>query len=85
MFEEAAGQLQTAQIFPAYPYYEKGKNVVHKLLKEGYISESEYYELMGPELGKKALENNVFALHIGPGQVTFQSTVMKQFCKEVFA
>jgi hypothetical protein len=82
MFEEAANQLKSAEIFPDYANYEKGKRVVHELLKKESISEAKYYQIMGPKLGKEVLAHNVFALHFNSGQITFQSTVMKQFCKE---
>ena len=82
MFYDAELQLKTAEVLSGCRYYKDGAGIINELLKKGFISKKTYYDLVGIKIGDKLLETNVFAFHISSGEITFQSTVMKQFCEE---
>lgn len=78
----AEGQLQSAKILPGRRYYKEGAVILRELLKKGSISRSTYYNLVDADTGDKLLETNIFAFHFNSREITFQSTVIKQFCEE---
>jgi hypothetical protein len=55
------------------------------ILKEGYIPNEAYQELVECEIGEKLLEKNVFAYHFCSKRITFQPTLMKRFCEQKIA
>ena len=81
MFSSAEEQLKSAEILPEHRYHKDGAKVVRELLK-GSISRSTFYGLVGVDTGDKLLETNIFAFHFNSREITFQSTVMKRYCKE---
>jgi hypothetical protein len=69
-------------MLPKLRYHKQGAAVISKLLEKGSISEDDYIDLTGLDIGRKLLETNIFALRFRSGRVTFQSTVVKRFCEE---
>jgi hypothetical protein len=82
MFSDAASRLKAAEILPGRRCHKDGAVIIRELLKKGSMSDSTYYDLVDADIGDKLLEANVFAFHVNSRDVSFQSTVMKQFCKE---
>jgi hypothetical protein len=82
MFVNARSQLESAEILPGRGHHKTGAVILRELLKKGSISYSAYYNLAGADTGDKLLETNIFALHFNSQEITFQSTVMKQYCEE---
>ena len=48
---------------------------------KGTISRSTLHDLVGVDTRNKFLETNIFAFHIKSREITFQSTVMKQYLR----
>lgn len=84
MFRDAQSQLALAEILPHDRYHESGAMIIRELVKKGCISYDAYFDLVGREVGNRLLETNVFALHLDSSQITFQSTLMAQFCEQKF-
>jgi hypothetical protein len=82
MFAGIRTQLKDAEILPKFRHHKQGAAVISELLKKGSISQEEYIDLAGNEIGRKLLESNVFAFHFWTGRVTFQSTAVKRYCGE---
>jgi hypothetical protein len=82
MFSKAESQLESAQILRTGCYHKEGGVIVCELLKRGSISRRTFFDLVGRDTGNKLLETNIFAYHLNPQEITFQSTVMKRYCEE---
>ena len=82
MFNDARSQLNIAKILPHKDYHKEGGIIIHELLEKQTLSSETYFDLLGDEIGEKLLETNVFAYHFASNTVTFQSTMMAQFCKQ---
>jgi len=82
MFSKANIELEAASILPGDPYHKDGAVIIRELLKKGCISEDTYRGLIDVVIGEKLLETNVFAFHVNSGEISFQSTLIKQFCEE---
>jgi len=82
MFSDVKSGLEAASLLPGYPYHKDGGVIIRELLKKGCISEDTYRGLIDIVTGKKLLETNVFSSHIKAKEISFQSTLMKQFCEE---
>ncbi|RVD82970.1 uncharacterized protein DFL_007377 [Arthrobotrys flagrans] len=76
-------QLESAGLL--YGGHETGGTIIRKLLDEGSISYDDYIRLTGHQNGDALLERNVFAFHYISDRITFQSTIVQQFCKENLA
>ena len=79
MFATVHGQLVVAEILPKYRHHEVGVAVISLLLKKGSITEKEYTSLMGSEIGRKLLGENVFSFSYKNRLVSFRSTLMKRY------
>lgn len=82
-FARVKKQLDSAGLL--YDGHETGGTVIRKLLDEGSISYDDYIRLIGYKNGDVLLERNVFAVHYISDRITFQSTIVQQFCKENLA
>ena len=82
MFNNAKNQLNIAKILPYESYHKEGAIIIRELLEKGSISKEKYFDLLGYEVGRKLLESNAFAYHFASKTVTFQSTIIVQFCKK---
>jgi hypothetical protein len=85
MFNNVESQLDIAEILPHKAYHKEGAIIIRELLEKESISKQTYFDLLGDEVGRKLLGKNVFAYHFASKTVTFQSTVVAQFCKEYSA
>lgn len=81
-FADARRKLSNAKILqPGQAYHEHGKRVVRLLLQHGCISEEVYFAAAGREVGMRMLDGNVFELDLDSREISFTSTVMREFCK----
>ena len=82
MFSDAKSELKAASILRGGRYHKDGGVIIRELLKKGCIPEDTYRDLIDTETGEKLLETNVFAFHVNSREISFQSTLMKQYCEE---
>ena len=83
MLTEAAARLSMAKIYPdSRLYHKEGARVISALLGKGSLSEKEYYDLTGDDIGETLLKANVFAFHFSTRRVTFQSALIMRWCEE---
>ena len=82
MFTDAKDQLKTAYILRGDRYHKDGAVIIRELLKKGCIPEDTYRDLIDVRTGEELLGTNVFAFHVNSGEISFQSTLIKQFCEE---
>ena len=86
LLNEAKGQLKIAGMLPQGKFYKQGKAVISRLLREGAISDSTYWAIVGnEEIGEEMLQKNVFSHHFYADIITFQSTPMQQYCEQQFS
>ncbi|KAI9770608.1 MAG: hypothetical protein M1840_003200 [Geoglossum simile] len=82
LLNEAKHQLRIAGMLPRGECYKQGKVVIGNLLKEGTISDDTYWAVVGDnKIGEKMLQKKVFSHHFYADNITFQSTLMKQYCE----
>jgi len=79
---DARGQLKVAQASPNMRYHREAAKVIRALLEKGSISDKEYNNLVGPTVGRKLLEKNVFSFHTNDSKVVFQSVEVARYCKQ---
>lgn len=82
-FREAEEELEISGILGAdQPYHKEGKRVIHELLLKGSIPEGDYFGIAGKDIGMTMLDGNVFVLDPDCRLLSFQSTVMREYCKQ---
>jgi hypothetical protein len=80
LLHEAKGQLRAAEMLPRGKFYKQERVIISKLLKKNTISDYTFWALVEDnEIGEKILQKNVFSYHFYADNVTFQSTLMKQY------
>jgi hypothetical protein len=78
----ASSELKAAGMLPRDEFYKQRKVIISKLLKENAIPYHAYRAVVGDnEIGKKMLQRNVFSHHFYANNITFQSTLVKQYCE----
>lgn len=85
-FADAKEELVITGILGAdRPYYKEGREVIKQLLLKGFISEHDYFKIAGKNVGMSMLDGNVFALDIDCHVISFQSVVMREYCRQELA
>lgn len=68
---------------PEGKFYEQGKAIISRLLKEGAISNRTYWDIVeNEEIGEEMLQRNVFSHHFDADCITFQSTPIQRYCEQ---
>jgi hypothetical protein len=70
-------------MLPKGKFYDQGKAIISRLLREGAISNRTYWDIVGNrEIGEEMLQKNVFSHHFYANVISFQSTPMQQYCEK---
>lgn len=82
-FADAEQELAVAGILGVnQPYHDEGRKVIRELLKKGSIPEGDYFKVVGRDIGMRMLGGGVFELELDSRMITFQSTVMREYCRQ---
>jgi len=57
-------QLEIPGMLPHSRYYKEGAAIIKEFFKKGSIAYAAYSDMVGPEIGRKLLETNVFLILI---------------------
>ena len=81
LFNDARNELLSAGIYRGRCDQKAGAVIIRELLEKESISHNDYFRLVDAATGDRLLESNVFAFNINSGKITFQSTLMRRYCK----
>lgn len=76
---DARADVLRAQIMPSACYHELGSEIINALLDGQRLTEEGYYRRVGFGIENDLVENNVFALHVDSGVITFQSRLIEKY------
>lgn len=81
LLRDAREDVLRAQLMPSSCYHESGAQIINALLKGQRLTEEDYYQRLGFDIGRDLLQKNVFALHVDSGEITFQSRLTEKYCE----
>jgi hypothetical protein len=70
-------------MLPGDEFYDQGQAIIGRLLREGAISDTNYWAAVGNRrIGEEILQKIVFSHHLYADNITFQSTPMQRYCEQ---
>lgn len=81
LLRDARADVLRAQLMPSSCYHEPGAQIINALLNGQRLTEEDYYQRLGYDIGRDLLQKNVFALHVDSGEITFQSRLTEKYCE----
>lgn len=77
---DARADDKRSQLLPSASYHESGSQIINALLNRERLAEEDYDRRFGFGIGYDLLTENVVALHIDSGAITFQSRLIEKYC-----